>query len=72
MIGLAQRCLAAGYPPVPILRPDAPLFVERDGRPVKQTPGKQPHGLLWNRKEREVARRAASLVPASPPRARAT
>ena len=27
-IDRAQRCLANGYPPVPILRPDAPGTVE--------------------------------------------
>jgi hypothetical protein len=51
---LAQRYLAAGYPPVPILRPDAPASLLKDGKQVKQSPGKQPHGLLWSRKEREV------------------
>ena len=32
---------------VPILRHDAPCVVERDGKRVKQSPGKQPHGALW-------------------------
>ena len=50
----AARWLANGYPPVPILRHDAPMSVERKGKPIKQSPGKQPHGLLWNRKDTAI------------------
>jgi putative DNA primase/helicase len=50
----AQRVLEHGYPPVLVLKADAPTMIEKDGKPVKQSPGKQPHGRLWARKEREV------------------
>src|SRR4051794_7622898 len=50
----AQRCLANGYPPVPVLRPDAPGTVERNGKVVRKSPGKEPHNALWARKERDV------------------
>jgi hypothetical protein len=50
----AQLYLANGYPPVPILRHDAPGFIEKNGKRIKQTPGKQPHGILWARKEELV------------------
>src|SRR4051812_624336 len=57
LIERAQHCLANGYPPVPVLRHDAPLFVakqvnDKEGR-IRQTPGKQPHGM-WARKEETV------------------
>src|SRR4051794_20793422 len=54
LMALGERCLANGYPPVPVLGPDAPATVEKNGEPVRQTPGKQPHGGLWSRKERAV------------------
>src|SRR3954447_22419543 len=64
-INLAQRCLANGYPLVPILRPDAPAALTRrvDGeeRVIKQAPGKQPHGL-WARKEEKVYRATAETI----------
>jgi hypothetical protein len=53
-IALAQRYLAAGYPPVPILRHDDPVVVRKRGMLIKQTPGKQPHGTLWSKKETMV------------------
>jgi hypothetical protein len=62
LIGLAQRCLAAGYFPVPILRPDAPAFVEKGGKRQKLSPGKQPHGRLWAMKETEVYGATAAKV----------
>ena len=58
----AQRCLANGYPPVPILRPDAPGTVERNGKVVRKSPGKEPHNALWARKEREVYGATARTV----------
>jgi hypothetical protein len=68
IIGRAQRLLAHGYPPVPILRPDAPATITKriggEEEVVKQTPGKQPHNALWARKEREVYGATASTVAA--------
>jgi predicted P-loop ATPase len=61
-IAQARALLANGYPPVPVLRHDAPLTVERNGETAKQTPGKQPHGLLWNQKERKVYSANAGIV----------
>src|SRR4051794_3171369 len=58
----AQRCLANGYPPVPILRPDAPGAVERNGKVVRKSPGKEPHNALWARKERDVYGATARTV----------
>jgi hypothetical protein len=58
----ATRRLVNGYPPVPILRHDAPKMVERKGKLVKQSPGKQPHGRLWARKESAVHGAAAGNV----------
>ena len=48
----AQRWLANGYPPVPISRHDGPTSMVRahDGKVIKLSPGKQPHGLLWSKK----------------------
>jgi hypothetical protein len=46
-LDLARRGHANGFPPVPILRHDAPAFVERRGRQVPNHPGKRPHGALW-------------------------
>ena len=51
--------LENGYKPVPCLRHDAPEFVERRNKSgklvkVKKSPGKQPQGWLWSRKETAV------------------
>ncbi|MFZ1429142.1 MAG: hypothetical protein WAS21_20495 [Geminicoccaceae bacterium] len=61
-IALAQRMLANGYFPVPILRHDAPATIERGGKTVKQSPGKQPHGGLWARKETAVYGATAATI----------
>jgi predicted P-loop ATPase len=39
---------------VPISRHDGPRSVERNGKLVKLSPGKQPHGGLWAKKEAAV------------------
>ena len=59
----AQLWLENGYKPVPCLRHDAPEFVERRNKSgklvkVEQSPGKQPQGWLWSRKERGLQRHA--------------
>jgi hypothetical protein len=54
LVARARRCLANGYRPVPVLRHDAPAAVERGGKTVRQSPGKQPHGALWADKEQSV------------------
>src|SRR4051812_19870027 len=66
LIEQGRRCLANGYPPVPVLGPDAPSTATRrvgdKEEIVKQTPGKQPHNGLWANKERAVyGATAASL-----------
>jgi hypothetical protein len=54
IITKAQRLLALGYRPVPVLGPDAPPTIVINGERRQQTPGKQPHGGLWHAKEKAV------------------
>src|SRR3954463_7402104 len=51
---LARRELANGYPPVPIVRHDAPAVLVTDGKTVPNHPGKRPHAVIWADKERSV------------------
>jgi hypothetical protein len=54
-VGLALRLYERGYPPTLVLRHDAlTTIVGKNGEEKKQSPGKQPHGWLWSRKETEV------------------
>jgi hypothetical protein len=62
IIAQAQRLLALGYPPVPVLGPDAPAEIVVNGKLRRQTPGKQPLGGLWHDKERSVYGATAASI----------